>query len=393
MRGGRRSFTAVAVISISMTLLACGDDDGAAAPVTTPPTAPGTTSSDAPSAPSVTSQAPTDTPSGADLEPVVTGVVATDLNTPWGVAFLPSGDALVADRNDGHVVLVRTSGEVSRVGTVPGVAHRGEGGLLGLAVAPDFAANPQVYAYFTAVNDNRIVRMPFANDRLGQPEVLLDGIPSAGNHNGGRIAFGPDDGMLYATAGERGDPPLAQDLDSLGGKILRMTPDGEPAPGNPFGDYIWSYGHRNPQGIAWDDRGRLWAAEFGQSTWDELNLIEAGANYGWPEVEGVDGDDDFVDPLAQWSTDEASPSGIAITGGAVYMASLRGTRLWQIPLEGDGVGEPRDFLVGDYGRLRTVIVAPDGSLWLTTSNTDGRGEQYRADDDDKILRVELRPRS
>ncbi len=302
MRGGRRSFTAVAVIGISMTLLACGDDDGAAAPVTTPPPAPGTTSSGSPSA-SATSQAPTDPPSGADLEPVVTGVVATDLNTPWGVAFLPSGDALVADRNDGHVVLVRTSGEVSRVGTIPGVVHQGEGGLLGLAVAPDFAASPFVYAYFTSANDNRIVRMPFANDQLGQPEVLLAGIPSAGNHNGGRLAFGPDDGMLYATAGERGDPPLAQDLGSLGGKILRMTPDGEPAPGNPFGDYIWSYGHRNPQGIAWDDRGRLWAAEFGQNTWDELNLIEAGENYGWPEAEGAGGDDDFVDPLAQWSTD------------------------------------------------------------------------------------------
>jgi len=216
---------------------------------------------------------------------------------------------------------------------------------------------------------------------------VLDGLPKGVIHNGGRIAFGPD-GMLYAGVGETGNTALAQDLDSLGGKILRMTPAGDPAPGNPFGTLVWTYGHRNVQGLAWDDQGRLFATEFGQNTFDEINRIEPGGNYGWPDVEGTGGGDQYVDPLVTWSTAEASPSGAAILDGSLWVAALRGRRLWQVPLTGDGgVGTPRAHLTDEYGRLRNAAAAPDGRLWVTTSNRDGRGTP--AADDDRILALTL----
>ncbi len=259
---------------------------------------------------------------------------------------------------------------------------------MGLAVGPDFASNPQLYAYFTAGDDNRIARMSYSATGLGAPAVLVDGIEKSGIHNGGRLAFGPD-GMLYAATGDASDRPNSQDKASLNGKILRMTPDGKPAPGNPFGTLVWSYGHRNVQGLAFDD-DQLWASELGQNTQDELNRIEAGRNYGWPEVEGDEGGPEFTRPERVWSTAEASPSGIAIAGGSVWMCALRGERLWQIPLTGDAdepTGKPVAWFDGEHGRLRTVMVAPDGSLWLITNNTDGRGDEK--DGDDRILRITL----
>ncbi|MFD7320195.1 PQQ-dependent sugar dehydrogenase [Streptomyces sp. NPDC059875] len=317
----------------------------------------------------------------------VVGTLTEDLESPWGVAALPGGDLLVASRDERTITRVDArTGEKTPVGEVPGVVPGGEGGLLGLAVR-----DGRVYAYVTAESDNRIVRMPYGGavtDRLGAPEVVLSGIPKGTVHNGGRIAFGPD-GMLYAGTGERGETGLAQSVESLGGKILRMTPEGKPAPGNPFpGSVVYSYGHRNVQGLAWDEDGRLWAAEFGQNTWDELNLIQPGKNYGWPKVEGAADVSDFVDPVAQWRTDEASPSGIAYAEGAIWMAGLRGERLWRIPLSGaERSGAPEAFLVEEYGRLRTVLAAGDGRLWLTTSETDTRGTPGPGDD--KILRLEV----
>jgi glucose/arabinose dehydrogenase len=223
--------------------------------------------------------------------------------------------------------------------------------------------------------------------------VVIDGIPKAGNHNGGRLTFGPD-GMLYVSTGDASEPSRAQDLDSLGGKILRLAPDGSVPADNPFdGSPVFSYGHRNVQGLAFDDDGRLWASEFGQQTWDELNLIQAGNNYGWPVVEGIGGDDRFVEPVAQWSTDEASPSGIAYVRGTVFLAALRGQRLWQVPVPGGAAGSPADFAVGDYGRLRHAALAPDGSLWVLTGNTDGRNPDGPREGDDRILRVTLEPQS
>jgi glucose/arabinose dehydrogenase len=197
----------------------------------------------------------------------------------------------------------------------------------------------------------------------------------------GRIAFGPDK-MLYAGTGETNQRGLAQDKSSLAGKILRMTPDGQAPQDNPTpGSLDYSDGHRNVQGLAWDAKGRLWASEFGQNTWDELNLIEPGKNYGWPVVEGVAHRAGYVDPVAQWHTDEASPSGIAYAGGCIWMAALHGARLWRIPLDGTRTAAaPQSFFAGTYGRLRTVVAADDGSLFLTTSNTDGRGTPAKADD-------------
>jgi glucose/arabinose dehydrogenase len=306
--------------------------------------------------------------------------VARDLEAPWGLAFLPDGGALVSERDSGRILRVRPGAEPEEVATVPGVAPRGEGGLLGVAVSPDYQRDRLVYAYLSTTDDNRIVRF-----RVGEaPQVLVAGIPRAAIHNGGRIAFGPD-GMLYAGTGDASDGRNAQDPGSLGGKILRLRPDGGVPDGNPFpGSPVWSLGHRNVQGLAWDADGRLFATEFGQNRVDEINLVERGGNYGWPEVEGNGGGDRFRDPVVTWPTAQASPSGATIAGGTLYAAALRGERLWSVPLDGGGVGQPRALLVGVYGRLRHVAMAADGSLWVLTSNRDGRGDPSA--DDDRVLR-------
>ena len=237
------------------------------------------------------------------------------------MAFLPGGDALVTERDSARLVRVTPSGEKTVVGRVPGVEPGGEGGLMGVAVSPGFSGDKRVYLYFTAASDNRVVRASYDGESLGSLEPLVTGIPKAGNHNGGRIEFGPD-GMLYIATGDAGDSRLSQDKDSLGGKILRVTPDGKAAPGNPFGNLVWTYGHRNVQGLAWDEEGRMYATEFGQNRFDEINRIEKGRNYGWPEVEGTGGREGFTDPLLTWTTDEASPSGLAYAGGSLWAAAL-----------------------------------------------------------------------
>ena len=366
----------LAVATAGAALLTACSSDGA----TDPPPAPAPTSAAAQTVPSAApSSAPTGIPDLAAPETVATG-----LRTPWGLAFLPDGSALVAERDTGHILQVRPGGGAPQVVyRVPGVSAAGEGGLLGLAVARDFASTALVYAYFTARSDNRIVRFKLGDDAT--PQVIFDGIDKAGVHNGGRIAFGPD-GMLYAGTGDATDRSSSQDPDDSNGKILRLTPDGKPAPGNPKqGSPVWTLGHRNVQGLAWDANGTMYGIEFGQDRFDEVNVIEPGKNYGWPEVEGTGGDKRYADPIVTWSTDEASPSGAAISGRTLYVAALRGQRLWTVPLDD---GEPRAELSDRYGRLRTVAVAPDGALWLTTSNTDGRGDPR--DGDDRILRFPAR---
>jgi glucose/arabinose dehydrogenase len=329
-------------------------------------------------------------PSSPDAasRPTVAGDVATGLSVPWGLAFLPDGTALVSERDTAKVKAIDPSGDVRTVGVVQGVDGTGEGGLLGLAVSPEYEDDSTVFAYFTRGSQNVVARMTYDGQGLSGQRIVLDGIPAGPIHNGGRIAFGPD-GYLYVGTGESGQSGLSQDRDSLGGKILRITPDGDAAPGNPFaGSPVWSLGHRNVQGLAWDSRGQLWASEFGQNTWDELNRIEPGKNYGWPEVEGRSDDDRYVNPVRQWRTSEASPSGIAVAQDSVFMAALGGTRLWQVPLGGGAVrraGRPFALMRERYGRLRTVVAAPDGSLWVTTSNRDGRGAPR--DGDDRIVRL------
>ncbi len=336
------------------------------------------------------SPSPTRSPTGetssgpADRRPEVVDTIATGLEAPWGMDFLPDGTAVVTER-DSRRVLAVTEDDVTEIGTVDQAAPEGEAGLLGVAVSPDFEEDRTLFFYATTSEDNRIVRARFAGGGLGPLQPVLTGIPNGFIHDGGRLAFGPD-GYLYASTGETGQPALAQDRDSLGGKILRITPDGDPAPGNPDPDSpVWTWGHRNVQGLAFDDAGQLWASEFGQNTFDELNRIDRGDNYGWPGVEGTGGAPDYTDPQLVWRTSEASPSGLAYADGHLWMASLRGERLWRVAVDGRKATEPTAFFVGDYGRIRTVEVAPDGNLWVTTSNRDGRGDP--AEDDDRILVV------
>ncbi|MFC8094006.1 PQQ-dependent sugar dehydrogenase [Streptomyces sp. NPDC057301] len=366
----------------------CSSDDGGA---------PG---EDGAAAPSSSTAAGTSPSGQAEKTPPAKGsvkvvrTVAEGLNTPWGLAPLPDGDLLVSSRDEATITRVDgETGKKTELGEVPGVSPAGEGGLMGLALSPDYASDHMIYAYFTSASDNRIVRVLYdeqrpAGEQLGAPDTIFKGIPKGFIHNGGRIGFGPDK-MLYAGTGESGDTGLSQDKESLGGKILRLTPEGEPAPGNPFPDSpVYSYGHRNVQGLAWDAKQRLFAAEFGQDTWDELNAITPGGNYGWPEAEGKSDNSKYRNPLAQWGTDDASPSGIAYAEGSVWMAGLKGQRLWRVPLNGtEASADPQAFLEGEYGRLRTVVSAGGDKLWVTTSNTDGRGDPK--DGDDRILEVQV----
>jgi glucose/arabinose dehydrogenase len=385
----RRAVTAVLAAAALLLTSGCSSDDGgspAAADSTTPSGA-ATPSEASPSR--AADQAP---PAEGSVKVVRT--VAEGLNSPWGLAPLPGGDLLVSSRDEGTITRIdEQSGRKTELGEVPGASPAVEGGLLGIALSPDFASDRMVYAYFTSASDNRIVRMLYddkkpSGEQLGAPDTIFKGIPKGMIHNGGRIAFGPDK-MLYAGTGESGDTGLSQDTESLGGKILRMTPEGEPAPGNPFqNSVVYSYGHRNVQGLAWDTKQRLFASEFGQDTWDELNAIKPGDNYGWPEAEGPSGGSEFHNPVDQWRTDDASPSGIAYAEGSVWMAGLKGERLWRIPLRGtEASAAPQAFLEGEYGRLRTVVPAGGDKLWLVTSNTDGRGELENGDD--RILEIQV----
>src|SRR5918998_32483 len=256
-------------------------------------------------------------------------VVATNLQIPWGMAFLPDGSTLVAERNTARIMRLRPGTAPTVAATVPGVVPAGEAGLLGIAVAPTFAQDQWVYAYYTAANDNRIVRFRLATP--GTQQVVRSGIPKANIHDGGRIAFGPD-GMLYAGTGDANNTANAQNLNTLAGKILRMNPDGTvPASGNPFpNSVVYSLGHRNVQGLAWNG-SQLYATEFGQNTLDEVNRIVAGGNYGWPTCEGNCSNPNFVNPITTWTTAEASPSGAAIANNTLFAAALRGQRLWLGP--------------------------------------------------------------
>lgn len=375
-----RSAVPAAALVLTFVLGACGGGAPSTEPV---PTAPATV------------QVPTPAPSASLLPQRAAGAprtLATGLEVPWGLAFLPDGSALVTERMSARLLRVTPDGRVTSVGVVAAVQPRGEGGLLGVAVSPHYATDRTLFVYYTSASDNRVVRLQAAADGMiggSTQQVLVSGIPAGSIHNGGGLTLGPD-GLLYVGTGEAGRRGPAQDLGDLGGKILRITPDGAPAAGNPFGTAVFSYGHRNVQGLAFDPDGRLYATEFGQDMFDEVNLIQARANYGWPLVEGIANRAGLTDPLLTWAPSEASPSGLGYAGGSLWAAALRGERVWRIPLAGGGrVGIPEVLFTHEFGRLRGVAATPDGSaLWVTTSNRDSRGDPRP--DDDRILVVPLR---
>ena len=320
-------------------------------------------------------------------------VVATGLEAPWALAFAPDGRLYVTER-PGRIRVVAggrlTPDPVAEIA----VARYGEAGLMGLALDPDFAVNRHLYVCYTRERGgdllNRIARLTLhADGKAGDERVVLDGMPGAFIHDGCRLKFGPDR-MLYATMGDAAVTRTAQERDSLSGKILRINADGSVPADNPFpGSPVYSMGHRNPQGLAWDDAGRLLAAEHGPSGHDEVNHILPGRNYGWPAVRGRGGDPRYVDPLVEsGDRDTWAPSGIAFLGGDLFVAGLRGERLLRFTLgPGLAVTHAGVLLNGTHGRLRDVVVGPDGALYVATCNRDGRGRPAR--DDDRILR--LRP--
>ncbi len=330
--------------------------------------------------------------SSESVQEVVKGeqLIVGNLVVPWDIAFLPSGDLLVTER-PGRLVRI---GEGRRVYEIEGVLHRGEGGLLGVALHPDFEDNRWLYLYLTTQGENgtvnRVERYRYADDALTDRTDILTGIPGALYHDGGQIAFGPD-GFLYVTTGDAGNPDAAQNVDSLAGKILRLRDDGSVPDENPFGNAVYSYGHRNPQGLAWDDGGRLWSTEHGRSGlssgYDELNLIEAGGNYGWPVIQGDETRDGMIAPVMHSGPRTTwAPASAAYARGSIFFGGLRGETLYEAVLSGDGVAELRTHLAGEYGRLRAIVTDPDGMLFLTTSNTDGRGSPDGTDD--RVLRLD-----
>lgn len=313
--------------------------------------------------------------------------IATGLDVPWGLAFLPDGSALVSERDEARILRIPKGGRPIPVGDIPDAAPSNEAGVMGVAVSPQFASDSRVFVYYSTNEDNRVVRYKLDGDRLQQEKVIVTGIPVGAIHDGGRIAFGPD-GWLYIGTGDAGERPRSQDRASLGGKILRVDQDGNPPTDNPWPDSpVWSMGHRNVQGLAWDSQGRMYATEFGQDTWDELNLIRRGGNYGWPEVEGRSDRTEFINPLTQWKPSEASPSGLAIgRDGAAYVAALGGRAVIRVELKDGRAGAQQRLLDDALGRVRTVANAPDGRLWVISSNTF-RGAAR--DGDDRIVSYDV----
>ncbi len=329
-------------------------------------------------------------PQGSDTDEreVAVTVLADGLEVPWGLAFLPDGAALVTERDTGRILSVgpQTDADgltVTEVQRLSQFTAEGDGGLLGIAVSPKYDQDKTVFVYYTTAKDNRVAKLQLK----GEPEPILTGIPRSRNDNGGQLAFGPD-GFLYVTTGDATEGTQAQNPKSLGGKILRITADGKPAPGNPVKDSpVWSSGHRNVQGIAWDNGKRMYASESDQPTSGELNVIQKGKNYGWAAVEGEGTQSKFTNPLATWPIGESYCSGVAVLESMIATACLGGQRLWTLQVTGTGtvIGRPQELLAGEFGRLRALVAAPDGSLWVTTSNKENGGDPDPTDD--RIIRL------
>jgi glucose/arabinose dehydrogenase len=327
-------------------------------------------------------------PAAAELRPRKGKTLASNLAVPWGLDFLPDGDALVGERNTGRVLRVASSGSgATPVGTISGAFNNGgEGGLLGIALSPHFATDQWVYMYLTTQNDNRVIRVKYDGSTLSGRQDLLTGIPSGNTHNGGCLWFTKGSPTsLFVSVGDTRNSALAQNKSSLAGKILRLKMDGTAQSGNPFGTRVYTYGHRNVEGVTIGPRGRIWASELGENTWDELNVIRAGRNYGWPKQEGPDGPGGYPDPFTQWHPENCSPSGVAIAHGRAWVGALRGQSLWSVDIGGHNEKERVRHFRNAFGRIRNVKLAPDNTLWITTSNRDGRGTPTATDD--RVIRI------
>ncbi|OGE32118.1 hypothetical protein A2631_03300 [Candidatus Daviesbacteria bacterium RIFCSPHIGHO2_01_FULL_44_29] len=322
-------------------------------------------------------------------------VIAQQLDTPWALAFLPDNSILFTER-PGRIRFIDNSGklDLTPITTVAGVKEIGEGGLLGLTLHPDFSTNHYLYLYYTYSSQgsdtlNRVVRMTYIDKKLSDEQIIIDKIPGAANHNGGRIKFGPD-GYLYITTGDAENPSLSQNTKAMGGKILKVTADGKMAPGSPFNNLVYSYGHRNPQGLAWDKDGNLWETEHGRSSptgFDELNLIEKGKNYGWPTIQGDETKQGMITPkYNSGPTTTWAPAGTAYLNGSLFFGGLKGQTLYEAVIQKDQVTALREYFTGEFGRIRDVVVGPDNLLYITTSNQDGRGTPGSTDD--KIMKID-----
>lgn len=323
--------------------------------------------------------------------PQLTTVVATNLDTPWAIAFLPDSSLLVTERPGRlqHII----GEKVELVSNVKDVKEIGEGGLLGITLHPKFIENNFIYLYFTYSSNenetlNKVVRYKYQNNKLTDEKTIIDKIPGAANHNGGRIKFGPD-GNLYITTGDAQVSSQSQNKNTLAGKILRVTDEGKIASGNPFNNQIYTYGHRNPQGITWDSKGNLWATEHGKSLpsgFDEINLITSGNNYGWPTIEGDKRREGMITPkLNSGASNTWAPSGANFVGSSLFFGGLRGQALFEAVIENNKVTSLKKHFEDKFGRVREVILGPDNMLYITTSNNDGRGNPKP--DDDKIIKV------
>lgn len=315
-------------------------------------------------------------------------ILADKLEIPWSLVFLPDKSILFTER-PGRLRLITPSGALilTPVATIKDVKAIGEGGLLGVVLHPNFAKNHYLYLYYTYSGSesrtlNKVVRFVYADNHLSDEKIILSDIPGSANHNGGRLKFGPD-GFLYITTGDSQAPSLAQDKSSLAGKILRVTDEGRPAAGNPFDNEVYSYGHRNPQGLAWDETGQLWETEHGSSAGDEINLIEKGGNYGWPEIRKNESKSGMHAPVLTSGDDTWAPSGLVYVKPYLYFAGLRSNLLYRY---GPTTTKLDPFLRGEFGRLRDVVLGPDGLLYLSTSNMDGRALTHLSGD--KILRLD-----
>lgn len=333
---------------------------------------------------SPTTQSPSNPQDAPRISTVVTG-----LDVPWALAFLPNGDMLVTERK-GTVRRVDQSGTLQEepVATIDNVKQYGEGGLHGIAIHPDFESNSLVYLYYTYAGSrnstlNRVVRMKYSARTLSDEEIIINNIPGGIFHDGGRIKFGPDR-LLYIATGDATEPSLSQNRNSLAGKILRATDTGEAPSDNPFNTLTYSYGHRNPQGLAWDNQGQLFATEHGQTATDELNRIIKGGNYGWPTIRGDETRGGMITPVLHSGSTTYAPSGMTYINGSLYFAGLRGESLFQVTIT-EGNAELKRHFENEYGRLREVVAGPDGMLYVTTNNRDGRG--VPSNDDDKILKI------